>query len=105
MADNDTTREKGLGGVTSLSDQEGMIFVFQTPGYPGFWMKDTLIPLDMVWINDKKEVVGISDHILPSSFPNIFLPPAPVSYVLEINAGLAKKIGIEIGTSLDFSLK
>ncbi len=102
IADNDVTQEKGLGGFKALGDKEGMLFVFETPEVQGFWMKDTLIPLDMIWIDENKNVVGVSANILPSTFPEIFYSPSPVKYVLEINAGSAKKLGIASSTKLQF---
>ena len=95
LATNDATRERGLGRVTNMGDHDGMLFAFPTPAIQGFWMKDTLIPLDMVWINGDKEVIGVSDHVLPESFPKVFYSPSPVLYVLEINSGSAEKLGIK----------
>ena len=102
LADNEITRERGLSGFTSLGDTEGMLFQFPSPTSAGFWMKDTYIPLDMVWINENKEVIGVSGRVLPSTYPAVFYPPSPITYALEINAGMAEKFGIKIGTKLQF---
>lgn len=104
IADNEAAREKGLGDITSLDESSGMIFVFPVPTSPYFWMKDTLIPLDMVWIDQNKKVVGVSEDIATSTFPKTFSPTSQVLYVLEINAGAAKKIGIATGTQLQFDI-
>src|SRR4051812_42406436 len=50
IADTETLREKGLSGRQSLSDTQGMLFIFQEEGIHSFWMKDMLIPLDMIWL-------------------------------------------------------
>jgi len=56
----------------------------------------------MVWIGADKAVVGVTSNIPPDSYPNLFLPPRTISYVLEINAGEAQKIAIATGTQLVF---
>lgn len=104
IADNETTRDRGLGGVDSLGDDEGMLFVFSFPDIPNFWMKDMKIPLDMIWIDENKTVVGVADNIATSTFPKTFSSGKPVLYVLEINAGVSKKLGIKAGTRLQFDL-
>ena len=86
-----------------MGDHEGMLFAFPTPGMMGFWMKDTYIPLDMIWIDQDKTVVGMSENVLPDSYPKIYLPPSPVLYVLEINGGAAARLGINLGTKLQFA--
>ena len=102
VADNEATRERGLGGVVSLNDNEGMLFIFDQPNIPNFWMKDMNIPLDMVWIDENKTVVGVADNISTSTYPETFSPTRPILYVLEINSGAAKKLNIISGTKLRF---
>ena len=104
IADTPATEEKGLGNRDSLPSDSGMIFVFSQPGTYAFWMKDMHFPLDMVWINADKQVVGISDNISPDTYPNVFVPPSAISYVLELNAGAASRFGIATGTMMTFSL-
>ena len=104
IADTDASREQGLSDRASLPSDNGMLFVFDTPGQYGFWMKDMHFPLDMVWINADKTVVGVTKDLLPSTYPSIFPPPSPISYVLEINAGSAETFGIIKGTSVSFDL-
>jgi len=104
LAQDEQTRERGLGGVDRLNDNEGMLFVFPSPAVVGFWMKDMKISIDMVWIDQNKTVVGVSSNISPDTFPQSFSPTSPVLYVLEISAGVAEKIGIKTGTKLQFDL-
>lgn len=93
-------REQGLGGRTSIPDDYGMLFVFPRDGRYGFWMKDTLVPLDMFWLNDQGQVVSIARDVATSSFPNVFYPTAPARYVLETAAGFAALHNIATGTPL-----
>ncbi len=102
VASTSVDREKGLGGQTSLEAGKGMLFIFPSPDTYGFWMKDTYIPLDMIWIDANKKVAGIASDILPDTYPKVFSPPVPILYVLEVNAGAAKNFGIATGTQLVF---
>ncbi|OYV83292.1 MAG: hypothetical protein B7W96_00010 [Parcubacteria group bacterium 37-58-5] len=99
-ASTEAAREKGLGGRTSIPDNYGMLFVFPKDGYYGFWMKDTLVPLDMFWLNAQGQVVYIAPDVATSSFPDVFYPTAPARYVLETAAGFARAHAIKTGTPL-----
>ena len=107
VADTKETRTKGLSGRTSLNENSGMLFIFDTKNtVPYFWMKDMLIPLDIIWVNDgaiakiDKKVqppkTGTPDSALP-----ILSPDVPIDYVLEVNAGYTDKKGIKIGDTVD----
>ena len=95
-------RELGLGGRTYLAPDSGMLFVFDEPGAYGFWMKDTLVPLDFVWVSQNKSVAGISSGIATDTYPQVYYPPTDIGYVLELNSGSAAKWGIATGTKLAF---
>lgn len=106
IADNDTTRSKGLGGVTNLAPNEGMLFVFSSKNItPSFWMKGMLIPIDFIWISNGK-VSQIDPNAVPpvSQTPDnqlkIYTPNRPIDYVLEVNAGFAEKNNIKAGDSV-----
>jgi uncharacterized membrane protein (UPF0127 family) len=104
IADTDALREQGLSDRLSLPAYSGMLFTFDTPGQYGFWMKDMHFPLDMVWINADKTVAGVTKDLSPDTYPTIFPPPNPISYVLEINAGDANKFSLVNGAIVDFTL-
>lgn len=90
---------QGLMGRESLDPGSGMLFVFQEEGIYPFWMKNTLIPLDMIWMDSEGKVVYIGRNERPCGpleCPGIN-PGVPARYVLEINEGLAEKMGIEEG--------
>ena len=88
-------KEKGLQGVTELPEDEGMLFYFDPPEDVSMWMKDTLIPLDIVFINDDEEVVYVGEGI-PNTETQMTVQN--VAYVLEVNSGS----GIQEGDELDF---
>ena len=96
----EATREKGLGGRESIAPDYGMLFVFPKDDYYGFWMKDTLVPLDMFWLDDKGQVVSIAKDVAPATYPDVFYPTAPARYVLETAAGFASAHDVATGTPL-----
>ncbi len=104
VADDQQEREKGLGDRDYISDYEAMIFVFEQPDIYEFWMKDMKFPLDIVWLNEKREVVYIKENAKPESYPESFVPPQKAQYVIEFNTGLVSKLGIKVGNILDFKL-
>ncbi len=91
IADTALLREKGLSGSANLDPGTGMLFIFDQPEVPGFWMKDMNYPIDIVWINEELKVISITTAH-PESYPEVFYPPSEVKYVLEINAGDADEI-------------
>jgi len=97
-------RRIGLMNRKHLDLDRGMLFLFENEGVYGFWMKNTLIPLDIIWIGENKEVVFIKENAMPCNLENCetFYPAQKASYVLEINGGLAEKYGIKIGDKVDF---
>jgi hypothetical protein len=102
VADNPITRAKGLMGRSELGDAYGMLFVFDKMGKYPFWMLNTTIPLDAVYLSEDGTVVDIL-QMEPCGL-NItqcrqYVPQAEARYVLEVNQGFSKKHGIEIGKS------
>ncbi len=91
-------QELGLGGRAVIPDNYGMLFVFPEDEMPGFWMKDMLAPIDMIWLTDAGAIASITPSVLPSTYPEAFYPPTPIRYVLEARAGFAAEKGWGIGT-------
>ena len=77
-----------------------MWFVFDQEGIWAFWMKDTLIPLDMLWVAADGTIVTIAHDIKPESFPTTFGPSAPARYVLEVPGGFSRRHGIAEGQKI-----
>lgn len=97
IADTDTSRERGLGGRTGLAFNEGMLFVFQSDSKHGFWMKDMLFPIDIVWISHRSEIVDIRKSVSPATYSAVFTPQAPARYILELSAGFTETHNVKIG--------
>jgi uncharacterized membrane protein (UPF0127 family) len=97
VAATDAARALGLGGRTQLAPGTGMWFVFDEDGYWSFWMKDTLMSLDMLWVAADGTIVTIAHNVAPESYPQSYAPTAPARYVLEVPGGYAKAHGITEG--------
>ncbi|MEK7227287.1 MAG: DUF192 domain-containing protein [Patescibacteria group bacterium] len=104
IADTEVEREMGLSGRETLADGAGMLFIFGTPGKYGFWMKDMNFPIDIVWVDESFIVRGVERLVNPYTYPRVFYPPDNIKYVLEIGAGEASNLGIDIGTKVSPSL-
>ena len=102
-------QRKGMQHRTSMAEDEGMLFAFNYDGLHAFWMKDTLIPLDIIWINAQGEVVFVVPNAKPCMQERCpsYKPAELARYVLEIKGGLAEKMGISDGNivEMDFEEK
>ena len=96
VADNDTSREQGLMFIKELAQNQGMLFLFERPGLAAFWMKNTYVSLDIVFIAPGGVVANIAHDTQPLSLAPIE-SIAPVSGVLELVAGTAARIGLVPG--------
>lgn len=101
VADSDEKRAIGLMGRDRLSANTGMWFVFLDSAPRDFWMKNTKIPLDILFFNEKKEVVSIVENMVPcppvlESCP-VYPSNEPAMYALEVNAGFIKEKKITVG--------
>ena len=101
LAQTDIARAKGLMYRSFLAPQEGMLFVFDKEDIHSFWMKNTLISLDIIWISTAQRVVHIETQTLPMSTMSL-VPGAKSTYVLEVVAGTTKRLGLKVGDRLDF---
>lgn len=101
IAATQASREQGLMNRTSLADDRGMIFVMPGEGNHSFWMKNTLIPLDMIFVSGARKVVGIVANAEPLTL-TIRSVGAPSSYVVEVNGGYAAAHHIAAGTGARF---
>lgn len=101
VADSPAKRELGLQYRRDLASDHGMIFLFPDQSQQTFWMKNTPIPLDMIFINRELKIVGIVEAAVPFSLDPRSVS-APSQYVLEIAGGLAKRNGIRPGDSVTF---
>ncbi|PIZ99827.1 hypothetical protein COX84_00545 [Candidatus Micrarchaeota archaeon CG_4_10_14_0_2_um_filter_49_7] len=101
VADTPALREKGLMLRESLCEACGMLFVFQEPARHPFWMKNTLIPLELIYMNESFGVVEIAQLQPCKNDPcNSYLPVQAATYVLEVNEGFAGRHNISVGSKL-----
>jgi uncharacterized membrane protein (UPF0127 family) len=103
IADNDESRRVGLMNRTSLAPDAGMLFVFESDGIYPFWMKDTRIPLDMIWLDSDLKVVDIK-HAVPCGVDPCpdYIPSGKAKYVLEVNEGYTDQKSIRVGDRATF---
>jgi len=96
----------GLMHRDHLDRNSGMLFIFSRATKHSFWMKNTLIPLDMIWMDHAREVVHIEEDVPPCKQEPCprYIPDRDALYVLELNAGEVKKVGIREGDSFRFQL-
>ena len=106
IADTPEERAIGLMHRDDLGQDKGMLFIFEDSGVFPFWMKNTLIPLDIIWISQDNVVVYISRDTRPCiADPCPSVNPRKVAlYVLEVNGGTSDKIGIGIGDMVTIDL-
>ncbi|MBC8132707.1 MAG: DUF192 domain-containing protein [Deltaproteobacteria bacterium] len=101
LATSDATRERGLMYRNHMDADSGMLFVFEREAPLTFWMKNTLIPLDIIFIGSDRRIVGIVENATPETET-----PRRVDgvsrYVLEIGGGLSRKLGVTPGSTVEF---
>jgi uncharacterized membrane protein (UPF0127 family) len=101
VADTPAKRELGLQFRRELDEDQGMIFLFRSEGPQSFWMKNTPIPLDIIFINAARRIVGIAARTVPFSTDSISVS-APSQFVLEVNGGFAERHGVAVGDTVRF---
>ena len=108
IADTPMKRSRGLSGREKLEINEGMLFLFSNAGYQSFWMKGMVIPIDIIWIKGSK-IVGFEKNVRPE--PGVrttnlkrYVSPEAVEKVLEVSAGTAERLGIEIGDEVQLDI-
>ncbi|MHB1277506.1 MAG: DUF192 domain-containing protein [Bacteroidia bacterium] len=94
---------RGLMYRKKMEENRGMLFIFPDVSMRSFWMRNTIIPLDIIFISEQKTIVTIQRNTTPFSEKSI-PSSAPAKYVLEVNAGLSDKYGWKDGDSLEWEL-
>lgn len=107
VAANDAERDRGLMQRAELPSDRGMLFVFDGPDFVPFWMYQTLIPLDIIWMDQNRRIVFISANTPPCASADPRLCPIyggkeSSQYVLEIGGGLAAPYGLRVGDRIDW---
>lgn len=102
IADTDYERQLGLMKRVSMEENQGMLFIFPVDAMQSFWMRNTLISLDMIFINSNKKIVTIHKNtkvLSDQSYPST----SPARYVLEVNAGFTAKNNIQVGDKVGWT--
>lgn len=102
IADNEYETQTGLMYRSAMKENRGMLFIFDNEQERYFYMKNTKIPLDIIYISADKKIVSVQKHAKP--FDETSLPSNyPAKYVLEVNAGMADAWSLAVGDSISFS--
>ena len=98
IADSFKGRQRGLMFREKLAESQGMLFIFEDEDIQTFWMKNMVLPLDIIWIDAQKRIVDIRENVQPcrQTCENI-VPVAKAKYVLEVKAGFVKVNMIKLG--------
>lgn len=102
IANTPTTRSQGLAVLKLLQENQGMLFIFDEPGVYPFWMKNMHFSIDILWLNEQKEIVYIHESAQPEDYPTSYNPQTDALYVLEVVDGFVQKHGIEIGDRIQW---
>jgi uncharacterized membrane protein (UPF0127 family) len=103
VADSPEERNRGLMDRRSLPDSTGMLFVFERSGQQNFWMKNTYIPLDIIFVNADKRIVKIHKYAAPHSIDS-YPSQQDALYVVEVNGGFTDQHNIQEGDRISFIL-
>lgn len=107
LATTEEEQRRGLAGVEQLAGDQGMLFVFAQPGTHSMWMQGMKTPIDIVWLDDKGQVVHLINRAPVPTEGQVDLPTytndEPARYVLELAAGTAEESGIEKGKEIRLS--
>ncbi|MDP9305945.1 MAG: DUF192 domain-containing protein [Thermoproteota archaeon] len=103
VADTDEKRSKGLSGVENMSENQGMLFVFNYPSKQGFWMKEMKFPLDIIWLDLNNSVIHIEKKLQPCTsvlFCTVYSPSKDAKYVLETISGFTDLHSVNVGAKI-----
>ena len=111
VANTEHKRSMGLSYTEKIAENAGMLFVFDEVSAKNFWMRDMLFDIDIIWLDENKQVVGFFENVKKESYSQknpelskIYHSPESTKYVLEINAGLIQKLKIKTGDFFEFNL-
>ena len=102
IAESDYETQTGLMHRSSMEEKQAMLFIFDGLEMHNFHMKNTQIPLDIIFIDDKLQIASFQENAKPYD-EGLLTSQVPVQYVLEINAGLAEKWILEVGDRISFT--
>jgi uncharacterized membrane protein (UPF0127 family) len=100
IAETEGAITQGLMYRKSMDFDKGMLFIFPDSDTRSFWMKNTIIPLDIIFVGEDMKIVAVKDHTTPYSTDSVPSDNKQAKYVIEVNAGFAGKFGINVGDSV-----
>jgi len=103
VADTPEARIKGLMERWSLPELHGMLFIFDYPEIQGFWMHNTPLSLDMIFVDENRRILNIAESTMPMS-KQTYTSRGPAKYVVEVRAGFSKRHGIEEGMKIQWKV-
>ncbi len=101
IAETPEKQAQGLMYRNKMREDRGMLFIFDRDDYRSFWMKNTVIPLDMIFVNSEFKIVTIRKNTTPFDVSS-YTSTKPAKYVVEVNAGFCDKYGIKTGDKISF---
>lgn len=102
LALTEAEQEQGLMNRSFMNNDQGMLFVFDKDEPRGFWMRNTIIPLDIMYVNSKMEIIHIAENTEPFSERSI-PSQGPAKYVIEVNAGFSAQYSITKGMKVSYT--
>ena len=104
IANTDSERALGLMFRDKMKENQGMLFIFDNEDYRSFWMKNTILPLDMIFVNADFKITNIRKHTKPYDLSQ-YTSTKPAKYVVEVNAGFTDKYNIKPGDKISFRIQ
>ena len=104
IADTPDQQQRGLMNRSFMQNDQGMLFIFDEERPQSFWMKNTIIPLDIIYVNSKMNIVSIAENTTPYSEQSI-PSRGPAIYVVEVNGGYAAQFGLQAGYQIQYTKK
>jgi hypothetical protein len=101
VADDDAEREQGLMYRDTMAENAGMLFMMGSEEMQAFWMKNTILPLDIMFVDSERRIVSIHKDCTPYSLDQVPSGKAAL-YVVEVNAGYTGKHGVQVGDMISF---
>ncbi|MBN1213559.1 MAG: DUF192 domain-containing protein [candidate division Zixibacteria bacterium] len=101
IADDDAERRIGMMFREDMEEEQGMFFIFPAEEIRSFWMRNTYLPLDMIFINRDNDIVTIRKNTVPLT-ENSYFSTGPAIYVIEVNAGFADRHGVRVGDRISW---
>ena len=103
IANTNHQRKKGLMFVKKMLPYEGMLFDYKIDGYHSVWMKNTFIPLDVLFLNSQYKIIDYAENTIPHNLDSISISKKS-RYILEVNAGTVKRMELKKGEKINFKI-